>query len=216
MKLIILFTQGLLVLEALAAIAGFATWHKWKGSCFQWFPVYLLLIVLLEVFHQVFANYKMFEASAFMYDITIPVELFFLSWFFFHLLNKRIRNVTILGAALFAIAFGAEKFFLQQQGYFFQSLSYTVGNLFILLYLILFFIDLAKSDRMLHFKKLSSFWFSAGMLIFYLGTFPFYGLYNELAKDIGLFIKIAWVATFLNYCMYLFFIIGFIWGEQES
>ena len=215
MKEIILFTKGLVLIEAFAAIAGFATWRKWKGSFFQWFPVYMLLIVLLEMLHLVFAQYNMYGAAAFMYDIAIPIEILFISWFFYWVLNPNSRKVTIAGAFSFAAAFTTEKFIMQQKGYFFQSLSYTVGNLFILLYLILFFIELAKSDRLLHFKKLTVFWLGAGMLIFYLGTFPFYGLYNELAKDIDLFIKIAWVATFLNYCMYLFFIIGFIWGKRD-
>jgi hypothetical protein len=215
MKAIILFTQGLLAMEALAALTGFATWQKWKGSFFKWFPIYLLLIVCLEVMHQVFAYHKLFGASVFMYDITIPIEILFISCFFSQLLNKRSRKITVLGAISFALAFTAEKFLMQQQGYFFQSLSYTVGNLFILAYLILYFIELTRGSQLLQFKKLSSFWFASGMLIFYLGTFPFYGLYNELAKDIGFFIKIAWVATFLNYCMYLFFIIGFIWGKQD-
>ena len=54
-----------------------------------------------------------------------------------------------------------------------------------------------------------------GMLLFYLGTFPFYGLYNELAKDLSIFVPVVWVATSLNYLMYIFFTIGFIWGKAD-
>jgi hypothetical protein len=213
MKQIVLFTQGLVLIEALAATAAICTWRKWKDGYLKGFIFYLPAITLLEAAHYVFENQKNYATAMRLGEISVAVEMLFISWLFYKMLYGKSKKIPVAGAATYLTILIIEKITVQAEGYFFRSLSYTVGNLFILVYLISFFIQLAKNDRLLQFKKLTVFWIAAGMLLFYLGTFPFYGLYNELAKDIPFFISVAWFATFLNYCMYLFFTIGFIWGK---
>ncbi len=215
MHALTLFTRCLVVAEVLAAVAGFVTWHKWKHSYLKWFPLYLAVIVLLETGYHVFSYFKQHEHASWMYEVAIPVEIIFINWFFYKTLNEKNRKLIIAGVIMYVLVMVLEKTLLSSVTYYFQSLAYTVGNLFILIYLILFFIQLVKSEKILAFNELTSFWIGCGLLVFYLGSFPFYGLYNELAKNINIFMPIAWVATFLNYCMYLLFIIGFIWGKPH-
>lgn len=210
-----LFTRYLILIEVIAAIAAFACYHKWKHSYLKWFPVYLSIVILFEISHQVFSFLKDHSHASLMYEIVVPFEMLFISWFFYKTLNTKSRGITLAGAAIYMAALVLEKMLFQNNSYYFQSLSYSIGNLFILIYLILFFIELVKSNNLFIFKRLTVFWIACGMLIFYLGTFPFYGLYNELAKDLDVFMPVAWVATSLNYCMYLLFTIGFIWGKPH-
>ncbi len=200
-------------MEALAAITGFITWYKWKGSYLKWFPVYLSAITLLEISHRVFESYSAVNNAYIVYEIVIPLEILFINWFFLKTLNKKNSRLVISGACIYLSSLILEKTLLYDKTYYFQSLSYTIGNLFILVYLIIFFIELVRSKNIFNFKKLTVFWICFAMLIFHLGTFPFYGLYNELGRDLGLFIPVAWFATSLNYCMYTLFTIGFIWGK---
>ena len=215
MEAIILYTQCLVLAEAIACIAGFATWRKWKHGYIKWLPVYLLIITALEIGYHTSITFNKRGIASLIYEIEVPVEMFFISWFFYNTLGTKNRWLVFAGVFIYTISLIIEKVALNQPGYFFRSLSYTIGNLFILIYLIVFFIALVRSEKILTFKTSAVFWIAVGMLVFYLGTFPFYGLYNELAKNIDLFIAFCWVATSFNYCMYLFFTIGFIWGKPD-
>jgi hypothetical protein len=136
-------------------------------------------------------------------------------YFFFKALAKNKRTLIIASITLYLAFWVIENTVFTGKGYYFRSLSYTNGNLFIALYAVLFFIEFINSNKILVYKKLTVFWIVLGILIFYTGTFPFYGLYNELAKNLDIFVPVAWVATSLNYCMYLLFTIGFIWGKAD-
>nr|MBK9653417.1 hypothetical protein [Bacteroidota bacterium] len=141
--------------------------------------------------------------------------MLFISWFFYKTLPAKFKTLPVISAALYCATLAIEKYNFDNADYFFESLSYTVGNLFILVYIIIYFIDLVRSENILKFNQLTTFWIALGMLIFYLGTFPFYGLYNELTKNLVIFIPAAWVATSLNYIMYLMFTVGLIWGKPD-
>ncbi len=216
MHLLNLFTQYLLIAEALAAFTGFITWNKWKHHYLKWFILYIGMIVFLESIASLFIYFQKDDEVVFFYQmIVVPFEILFINWFFYKTLAAGKRKIIIAGCIAYVISWLSEKTIFTGTGYYFQSISYTVGNLFILVYLILFFTELVNSDKLLHFKKLAVFWVASGMLIFYLGTFPFYGLYNELAKNLDIFIPAAWVATSLNYSMYFLFTIGLIWGKPD-
>ncbi|HRH47202.1 MAG TPA: hypothetical protein PLP23_00545 [Panacibacter sp.] len=209
---LILFSRLLILAEAAAAIAGLITWRKWRGTYLKWVPLYLALIVCLELSERLLRNFGEIPVASIIFKVTVVTEMIFIHWFFYKTLHKKI---IIAGACIYLLGFLMENFLIQDHAYYFQSLSYTIGNLFILVYLLMFFIELVKSERILVFKKLTVFWIALGMLVFYLGTFPFYGLYNELAKDLDLFVPLAWISTSLNYSMYLLFTIAFIWGKPQ-
>jgi hypothetical protein len=215
MQFLVLFTKCLLIVEGLAVIAGFITWRKWSNSYLKWFVIYLLIIFIFEVLYWIFFFYNKGTISLLLHEIIIPFEMIFINWLFYKIFNTRNKKLILSGIVFYVLALLLEKTILNNFTYYFQSLSYTVGNLFILIYIILFFVELVNSDKILTFKKLTEFWIVCGLLVFYLGTFPFYGLYNELAKNIDIFMAVAWVATSLNYCMYLLFTIGFIWGKPH-
>ena len=209
---LILFSRLLILAEAAAAIAGLITWSKWRGTYLKWVPLYLALIVCLELSERLLRNFGQVAVASLILKVSIVTEMLFIHCFFYKTLNKKI---IIAGACVYLLGFLLENFFIQDELYYFQSLSYTIGNLFILVYLLMFFMELVKSEKILVFKKLTVFWISLGMLVFYLGTFPFYGLYNELSKDLDLFVPLAWISTSLNYSMYLLFTIAFIWGKPQ-
>ncbi len=215
MQPLVLFTKCLLIVECMATIAGLLTWRKYKYNYHKRFIIYLLILVVFEVLYWLFILNNKGTLAALMHEIVIPFEILFINWLFYKILNIKNKKLILSGTVIYVSSLLFEKTLLSNVTYYFQSLSYTVGNLFILIYIILYFIQLVKSNKILVFKKLTEFWIVCGLLVFYLGTFPFYGLYNELAKNLDIFMPVAWVATSLNYCMYLLFTIGFIWGKAH-
>jgi hypothetical protein len=210
------YTKCLIIVEFVAAITSILNWHKWKNSLIKLFAFYLTVITVMETGFYILYHFKHFDKAGLIYEIQAPFEILFIHYFFYKtLINSKKKIIITTGCSIYILSLILEKTLFQNFTYYFQSLSYTIGNLFILVYIILYFIQLVNSDKLTAFYKLTQFWIVGGMLVFYLGTFPFYGLYNELAKNLDIFMTVAWVATSLNYCMYLLFTIGFIWGKPH-
>ena len=207
--------RWLCLAEALAAVAGIVTWKKWKHTYIKWFVFYLIIIAITEIIVRVLMHQKKIEEVVFINQLLVLFEISFIHWYFYKTLACNKFKLIIAGIAIYLSAWVLEKYYLSSAQYYFQSLSYTLGNLFILIYLVLFFIEFVQSDKIMAFTKQVTFWIATGFLVFYLGTFPFFGLYNELAKDMSLFLPLATVATCLNYGMYILFSIGLLWGKAH-
>jgi hypothetical protein len=211
-----LFVRGLTIIEITSAISGWIAWAKWKNTYVKWFTIYLTIISLLSVCYYYFINKHQFANAIVFFKIAVPLEILFLLWFFYVTNCYKYKSFLIISAVIFILVWIAENFFYPNNTYFLQSISYTIGTLSILINIVLYFLNLSQSNRIKNFHQLFSFWAVLGMLVFYLGTFPFYGLYNELVKDLSLYIPIAWVAYSLNYCMYILFSIAFILGKKNN
>jgi hypothetical protein len=208
----------LIFMELLASITGFAYWKKIKDTYWKWFPVYLMVIVILESFGVYFSyGLKNNDLNGNLYSyIVLPLEFLFFIWLFgkyFESPNE--RKWAIAGAILYSISWIIEILFLKKKAVWFSSLSFTVGNIVLLVLTILFFIRLANSERILHFKRSMMFWVAIGVLIFPL-TFPFFALRNTLYAEYRELFYWLWYASMgLGYLMYLLFIAAFVWAKPK-
>jgi hypothetical protein len=145
------------------------------------------------------------------------MEFLFFCWLFYQYLPQKQKWMAVTGAGIYLLTLIIEMIKIHGVDYFFKSMSYSVGNIVILLLTVTFFINLFNSTEILLFKRNIMFWVSIGLIVFYLGTFPFYALYNYFLKTDRPFLEAyAWAMIFSNYCMYLLFTIGFIWGKSIS
>ena len=85
-----------------------------------------------------------------------------------------------------------------------------------LILILSYFFQLVTSNSILNFKNNMLFWVCLGMLLYYLGTFPYFGLRNTFATNFqDVFNTYTYIAYFLNALMYLMFTISFIWGKPN-
>jgi len=217
MSTILLFKDCITIFEAVAAVTGFITWNKWKNHYFKWVPIYLLVLVFCECAGYYLGLTKNYDAVKTLYMFfVIPFEISFICWLFYRNLSARFKSLVVILWVTYFISMILDHILFDGKDYVFMSLSYTVGNAVILILVLCYFYTLLLSAGILHFKSDIMFWISAGLLIFYLGTFPYYGLYNTMAKHyMGSFISYTWVMIFLNYAMYILFTIGFICGKAK-
>ena len=172
-------------LELLASITGFAYWKNIKDTYWKWFPVYLLVIVISELIGVYLSHgLKNSDLNGILYNyFVIPLEFLFFIWLFakyFESPNE--RRWAIGGAIIYSVSWIIEILFPKKKAVWFMSLSFTIGNIVLLILVILFFIRLVNSEKILHFKRSMMFWVALGVLIFPL-TFPFYALRNTLYID---------------------------------
>lgn len=206
-------------MELVACVTGFIYWHKVKQNYWKWFPFYLLFIVLAECVGYTLSVNKMKEANlAFFNYFEIPVEFLFFFWLFHQSLKHTKNNkLPVISTIIYAIAWLTDIFYFSKHKFGFYSFSYTIGNLLLLVLILRYYVQLVTSDEILSFRTNMLFWVSAGMLLYYLGTFPFYGLTNTLAAHYKqLYYSYIYVMYTLNCLMYLMFTLGFIWSNPNS
>jgi hypothetical protein len=216
MRTLLTLKECIVFAEAMAAVAGFITWRKWKGSYYQWLPFYLAAITICECVGYYLGAAKNYEALKILYSwFVIPLEISFICWIFYKRMPE--RSTIIISLWLFyLLLLGLDFFYFNSKDYILMSVSYTAGNAIILFLVLAFFSRLMSGSGILYFKSDILFWVSAGLLLFYLGTFPYYCLYNIMAKQyMPVFIGYTWVMICLNYIMYLLFTAGFIWGKAR-
>src|SRR6185312_7155537 len=97
--------------------------------------------------------------------------------------GAKYKWLPIICGSMYIISWLTDFFYFSKFHFFFYSFSYTVGNFLLLILILNFFIRLATSDAIITFRQNMLFWMSLGMLIYYLGSFPYFGLRNTIAYN---------------------------------
>jgi hypothetical protein len=215
---------GLVGMELLACLAGCFHWHKLRHSYWKWFVVYLGIIVLGEA--TALTALYVFKAGSlsniiYVY-IIIPLEFLFFYWLYFRYFAARTGKWwPLMGAGIYVASWAVQLLLKQPPVFWQQPLSYLVGIVVMMVLVIRFFVQFVSGEEILGYRQLGyrqhmMFWVSVGLLVFYLVSSPFWALRVELAvKYRHLFWIYYYVQFAVNYLMYLFFAIAFIWGKPR-
>lgn len=205
--------------EIAAFLTGLVYWKKIKDTYWKWFTLYLLFIVITEFIGWYLLVIDSPEKNQAFYNyFEIPTEFLF----FFFLFNQSYKTskykwLPIACTVIYLLSWMMDILYFSKLEFFFYSFSYTVGNLLLLVLILGYFIRLVTSDAILGFRQDMLFWVGTGMLIYYLGSFPYYGLRNTLIKNYqDAHVTYTYIMYVLNCLMYIMFSFSFIWGKPRS
>ena len=219
MKTYTIVQIGLVIMEAIACIAGIINWKKIKHTYWKWFVVYLGAIVLCEIIGlSLLYLFKNAGGSRDFYNyFVIPFEFLFLIWLYYqYFKDEKARYIPVAGAIIYLGSWVINLTIFPDLNFWAMPLPYLVGVIILLLLVILFFFRLVYSDEILGYKRNMMFWVSLGILIFYLVTSPFFGLRQMLYDKYRDIFWIYFYAQFaVNYMMYMFSTIGFLWSKPR-
>lgn len=199
--------------EFIAILFGILNMNKIKNSYWRWFVVYLLYVFLYEMLGKIILNYSKNGLDIIFSYITIPIEFLFFIWLF---ALKSLKNKTlfVICSFIYLLSFIPE-LSIDKGKNFFNSFNYIIGT-FILLYLV--FLELQKqmkSDDILYFKENKMFYITIGIILFYIGNLPFFGLYFLILKEPQIWNYYYIYFMISNCLMYLLFAASFIWGKPK-
>lgn len=93
----------------------------------------------------------------------------------------------------------------------FQSVTYAMGSMLIVIYSIFYFYELFNLPEFVDLLREPSFWIVSGLLFYYTCTYPFTGMINHLASIPKLsYTTIEFLFTWTNVLLYLIFTIAFL------
>lgn len=203
--------------ELISSLVGILYLNK-RDGWWRVFPFCLLIIFVLDITGWYFVIQKEYQYNINLYRyVTNPFQFIYLFWIFDKIHNLKPKNILFrISSGIFIICWIIEYIFIPKVSFDWMSLSYSVNNLILILWVMYYFYKLMNSNEILLFFKKKAFWFSTGVLIYYLGTFPFYGMFNILHKNYHeIYIIYFQVVLSLDICMYLLFAASFIWGKEN-
>ncbi|WP_298224684.1 hypothetical protein [Flavobacterium sp.] len=211
-------TNAIKYFELLTCIVAFFNYKKLKGTCWQYFPFFLMAVFLMECVGYYLSEIKDYKSNVLLYKyVVIPFTFYFNVYIFKNILSKKAHYFLMIGSLIFTLSLLLESTWLASYHTFFASLSLSIANLFILMYVLVYYAELVDSEELIEFHRSISFWFATGVLVFYLGCLPYFGLYNILAEKYfkTIFIPYTWIFVILNYIMYTLFSIGLAWSKKK-
>ncbi|WP_299888128.1 hypothetical protein [uncultured Lacinutrix sp.] len=204
----------LLGVQFTAILIGLLYFFKLKNSYWKWFSVYLVLIFFQEYFLFGSESIAYQEKIKYAVFLGIPLQFIFLYWLYAYKSLKN-KKMFLLSSLTYAIIIGFTVYFnTYNEAY---SLSNNVGTIILIILLVLEFIKQIKNDDILKFRENKMFYINIGMVLFYVGNYPYHvfgqELYENHLKIFNLY-NIYFLVT--NCIMYLLFSASFIWGKTQS
>ena len=213
------------ITELISAVVGFMYIRKWQTTIWRWFAFFLMFMVIGECVGEslsVVNSPITRKLNVIWYDnIVIPSEFLYFFWIFYlHNENPIKKRLPLAFIIIYIISLASDIFIFQAhfhaQQLPFNSFSYTIGNI-LLLYLILnYYSRMANSQTVMKLNENMLFWISTGLLIYYLGTCPFWGLRNIIINYKSLYEAYNAIQLILDFLMYLTFTFSIIWVKANS
>ncbi len=201
--------------EGLSAFFGILFYNKLKNTYWRYFIFYCSLIFLNEVISLLILN-NYLEFKKYFFDIfAIPIQFIFFIWLY---ALKSLKNVKLFNfcISIYLISFLPHLFYQKDDGLI-NSMSYTIACLILLILCVFEFRNQVQSDDIIYFKTNKMFYINLGVLLFYVGTMPFYAFmqyfyYNH--RDV--FFVYKFYSISIGILMYLLFSASFIWGKSKT
>lgn len=200
-----------------SAIINSIFFYKYAGGRAKYFFYSIWFIAITEF------SYRFFYYNVFNEDIssskivvntyTLVQFSFYFLWYRFLMKNKTNKRLVLLFLGLFCTSFVLISLFLQGFTVITQSYVYTIGMIFLVISIILYFMEILASEFTLQFGRSVYFWFSLGLLLFHVPFMPFMFIAEYLKFNQS--IPYAVVLFGLNLIMHTCFIFGVLWSKKK-
>lgn len=210
---IILRDYLLLATEFLAAIVGTIYLTKKNNSYWKIFSLYLLIIFVQEFFWRNNPSIDTKLRISYYVFLGIPLQYLFMFWLYaFKSLQKKVFFWVI--SSIYIVVIIVVSCFKKQDAISF--ISNNIGTFILIVLLILEFIKQVQTDEILRFKENKMFYINLGLILFYIGSYPFQVFGKELNESYPLLWNYYYGYTLIANClMYLLFAASFIWGKTR-
>jgi hypothetical protein len=204
----------ILLAEFFAAFVALIYFKNVKNTYWKWFAIYLIFIFMAEAFSKWVLDDFIYLRKYYYNFFVIPIEFIFIYWLYGckSLINRKLFLICIF---IYSVSF-IPYLFSSYKMQLINSLSYTIGTLIVTVLVLLEFLKQIKSDKILNFKENKMFYINTGIMLFYVGTLPFYAFNKILYENSkNLWSNYGTFALTSDAIMYLLFSAAFIWGKPN-
>lgn len=206
--------EAIVYFQIVPAILGSYFYYKYKKSFLKYFLILLWYTVFNDFFGQYYQNH-IDNNNSILYNIYQVVQVSFLLILYknsvFKLSSKKKLSVFLL---IYYIAFIINCFFDSFKTNYFVT-TYLIGAVFIIIGIILYFLEILNSDKIIYINKILLFWISIALLVYFVPSIPFY-VVRKYYINSPTIPYIYYLNFFLIFLLNVFYITGFIWSGKEQ
>lgn len=206
--------SSVVVFELLAFLTGLWHYQKFKNTVWVYFIGYLFFIFLFEAISYLFLDYFGNFRKYYYGFIVIPFQFIF--WYWLYAKNLfRSPKLFYIFSLIYLLSFIPYLLAIEHTRVI-NSLSYTTGVLLLFVLISKEFINQVKSDTILQFKENIRFYINLGVVLFYVGTLPFFA-FDAYSFEHTKYLWNNYYTFFIVMVnvMYLLFIVGLLWGKPN-
>lgn len=200
-------------------------YSKYYDSPLRFLPVLLLYTFLNELlgeiakdssnynlsYQNIYSNYNIIIYN--IYNVVFFLYFYYVFWCYIK--KSGYRKSIVIGSCIF-LATSLINPFLQDLLIEPQLYSYVLGSAVLIYCIILYFIEILGSSKILYIKEDLLFWISVGLLLFYVGYIPIkLTRYFFAIENVDVYMNLRRVHLILIIIMYGCFITGFIWMKRR-
>ena len=209
-----ILTNAVITLEGIAALVSFLFYKKVSQTPLKYFP-FLLLYVFINEFSAAY-TWKYFGTNVAQYNVyNIIFFLFFYYVFWCYVSNESYKRWIKIGTAIFIVTCFINIFFqsfIREP----QLLAYVLGAGLLIFCIILYYIEILSTSKILLINQDILFWIRVGLLLFYVGYIPIKLTRYFFTTQQDLFPTLRLVHYILIIIMNSLFIFGFLWTTKKS
>ena len=203
----IIWFEGAAWLTSLVALP-----RLWSRPPLRIFPLLLSLVVGVEALQYFGVENRLGNVTTYNL-LAIAMWLLYATSLYLALQKPSYRRTMVAAAILFvAVVLSSYGYYQTQQR--FNTPMYATGTLMMVLGVLLKFYEMLKSPGQLTFLKDPFFYILFALLLFSVGTLPYFIMGNWLFYDLGrpdLVKALANVMSILNYLLYGTYTVCFVW-----
>ncbi len=201
------------ILEFFSACTGIIYIGRNKNSYWKWFALYLILTFINDTLLIRLLPYFNIKKQHFYAYWGLPIQFIFLYWLY-ALKSLKSKELFVIFSSIYVLSFIPIELYFEKLKVIY-SFNYIVATLLLMILVFLEFRKQIQNDDILEFKKNKMFYVNFGVMLFYVGTLPFFGLYNLILKDPAIWNYYYLYFLISNCIMYLLFAASFIWGKPK-
>jgi hypothetical protein len=179
---------------------------KKLNKIYYWFIPLIILGITVQVFGDVLKS-RDIPGYSFVFHLYQPAEYSLLGMFYYSLINNNIAKKIILYSIAAVVIFSAIYYSVNKQSFWGADFTdFCIEAFFICMWVVVFFMELLRSEENLNLVTYPAFWINAANLLFYGGCLLIMGVYYylhnrnaALATDL---LKINYYLNLILYCMY--------------
>lgn len=203
-----------LQIEIITAIFASIYYYKYKNSYLKYFLILLWYIVFNEIAGYCIREYFI-KNNSIIYNIYYVVNFTFLFSVYRNFIsNKSFKKYINFFIIIYWICCVINLFYEDCFSNA-QIVPYIIASVFLIISILMYFIEILKSEQILKINRGLLFWISIGLLLFHIGYIPYKIIQKfsniESIQELEALRSIFYsLILILNIC----YIIGFIWSHK--
>lgn len=183
------------IIQYISILLAIFLYKKYKHySFYKFFIVYLLNIIVFNLL----ATFVFIKNNFELYNVYTFFEFNFFVLIYYHLIDdkNKLKLIKILALIFNGI------YFISFYFTFLKMYTVSIEGVFNSALIIIYFVELLNSKKILNYKKILPFWISVGFLLFYLTSVPFFTLlYSNLFDSRVMFPIIYYLIIVFHLCL---------------